>query len=55
MQSNYHFVILSASEESPKCINSNYHFVILSASEESPKCINKWEILHCVQDDRAKQ
>ena len=36
-------------------MQSNYHFVILSASEESPKCINKWEILHCVQDDRAKR
>ncbi len=33
----------------------DYHFVILSVSEESPKRIIKGEILHFVQDDRAKR
>ena len=36
-------------------MQNNYHSVILSASEESPESINKREILHYVQDDRAKR
>ena len=36
-------------------VQYDYHSVILSVSEESPKSINKWEILHYVQDDKAKR
>ena len=36
-------------------VQYDYHSVILNVSEESPKSINKWEILHYVQDDKAKR
>ena len=36
-------------------MQDDYHSVILSVSEESPKSITKEEILHSVQDDRAKR
>ena len=47
MQSNYHFVILSASEESPKCINK---WEILHTPQAPPLSGE-----NNVQDDRAKR